>query len=101
MVPKRGQIMTYTELREAVAVFGLGKCATMEEIRARHKEMVKRHHPDAGGEETEVIKKINMAYHVLQEYIGNYHYSFLEEEFFRQHPEERTRKQFKNDHLWD
>jgi hypothetical protein len=40
--------MTHDELRSAIRLFGLGERATIEEIKTRYRELVKRHHPDGG-----------------------------------------------------
>lgn len=93
--------MTYQELKTAVAVFGLGEHATLKEIKSRHRELVKKHHPDAGGDaDPEEMRRINAAYRVLVEYVSDYRFSFLEEEFYEQNPEERLRKQFMDGALW-
>lgn len=93
--------MTYTELREALQVFGLGERATLREIRARHRELVKAHHPDAGGrEDGERIRRINAARRVLLDYVESYRFSFSEDEFYEQNPEERLRRQFMADPVW-
>ena len=42
--------MTYRELQLALAVFGLEERASLSQIKGRHRELVKRHHPDAGGD---------------------------------------------------
>lgn len=40
--------MTYADLQESLQVLGLSKRATLKDIKARHRELVKRHHPDTG-----------------------------------------------------
>lgn len=93
--------MTYEELQAALSVFGLGERATIKEIKARHRELVKRYHPDAGGEhDPEQIRKVNAAYRVLRDYVESYRFSFTEKEFYEQNPEERIRRQFMDDPLW-
>lgn len=93
--------MTYGELKAAVAVFGLGPRATLKEIKSRHRELVKRHHPDsAADDDPESIRKVNEAYQVLLAYLSEYHFCFDEEEFYEQNPEERLRRQFMEDPLW-
>lgn len=92
--------MTYRELRSALEVFGLGDRASLGEIKARHRELVKMHHPDAGAvADPERIRSINASYRVLMEYLAQYRFSFEEEEFYEQNPEERLRRQFM-DPLW-
>jgi DnaJ-class molecular chaperone len=93
--------MTYRDLNLAREIFGLNERVTLQELKNRQRELVKRLHPDAGNaDEPEQIRKVNAAYQVLQEYIGQYSYSFTEEEFYEQNPEEGLRRQFLDDQLW-
>ena len=93
--------MSYLELKSALQVFGLGERATLREIKKRHLELVKKHHPDAGNQDDpELIRKVNAAYGVLMDYVTQYRYCFAEEEFYVQNPEERLRRQFMDDPLW-
>jgi DnaJ-class molecular chaperone len=93
--------MTYEELQESLLVFGLGERATLREIKSRHRELVKRYHPDTqGGHDHVRIKNINAAYRILLEYVESYRFSFAEDEFYEQNAEERLRRQFMNDPLW-
>jgi DnaJ-class molecular chaperone len=55
--------------RKALSVFNLEPPVTLADLKARYKELVKRHHPDAnGGDKTaeEKLKRINEAYRVLK-----------------------------------
>ncbi|HZV82371.1 MAG TPA: DnaJ domain-containing protein [Geobacteraceae bacterium] len=93
--------MTYAELREALKVLGLGERATMAELRKRHRGLVKRYHPDSGhGGDGERIRQVNEAYGLVLRYLGDYRFSFAEDEFYEQNPEERMRRQFMADPLW-
>lgn len=93
--------MTYRELKLALEVFGLGEHVTLKEIRSRHRELVKRYHPDTGNaDHPDQIRKINAANQVLLEYVSQYSFSFTEEEFYEQNPEEQLRRQFMDDPLW-
>ncbi|HET97543.1 MAG TPA: molecular chaperone DnaJ [Desulfurivibrio alkaliphilus] len=99
--------MTFQELEEALTIFGLERQATLAEIKNRHRELVKRYHPDASpaarppdAREEREIRRINAAYRLLLAYISAYSFSFSEEEFYRQNPEERLQHQFGNDPLW-
>ncbi len=93
--------MTFQELQRALQIFGLPERATLQQIKGRHRELVKRFHPDRGGEEDpERIRLINSAYRILMEYCQDYVFSFSEDEFYRQNPEERLRMQFRDDPLW-
>lgn len=93
--------MTCNELRSAVTTLGLGERASLAEIKRRHRQLVKLYHPDAGSEESpEKIREINAAYRILLDYLAEYCFSFSEEEFYEQRPEERLRQQFADDPLW-
>lgn len=87
--------MTYQKLVAALELFQLGERSTLKQIKARHRELVKTHHPDRGGAgDPEVIRTINSAYKILRTYCDEYSYCFAEEEFLEQRPEERLRRQF-------
>lgn len=58
-----------TPREEALAVLELSEDCTFAQVRARYKELVKRHHPDANGGDKaaeERLKSINQAYSVLK-----------------------------------
>jgi len=60
------------EQRRAAAVLGIDPPITLDNIKGRYKELVKRHHPDAVGNgegSDERIKEINHAYGVLIAFI--------------------------------
>ncbi len=93
--------MTYQELMAALKLFQLGERATLRQVKSRHRELAKNHHPDHGCDsDPEIIRAINTAYEVLMIYCENYRYSFTEEEFLEQVPEERLRRQFGWDRVW-
>ena len=93
--------MTYADLQEALRVLGLGERASLKEIKARHRELVKRHHPDAShASEPEMIRNVNAAYRIVSDYISAYRFSFAEDEFYEQNPEARIWLQFADDPLW-
>jgi len=93
--------MTYTDLQEAIRILGLGDRATLKEIKTKHRELVKRYHPDTGSKsDPETIRKINDTYRFLLDYVSNYRFSFAEDEFYVQNPEERIWMQFADDPLW-
>jgi DnaJ-domain-containing protein 1 len=55
--------------RKALTLFDLEPPVTLADLKARYKELVKRHHPDAnGGDKTaeEKLKRINGAYRILK-----------------------------------
>jgi DnaJ-class molecular chaperone len=93
--------MTYAQLQEALGVLGVGERSTLREIKTRHRELVKRHHPDTGDAgDPETIRQVNAAYRVVCDYLSDYRFSFAEEEFYEQNPVERIRRQFADDPLW-
>lgn len=103
--------MHYHELDKARRLLGLGPRATLAEIKNCYRQLAKKHHPDrlpateenqeqtaeAGQPE---IRQINAAYRLLLAYTADYAFSFSEEEFYRQNPEENLHRQFGNDPLW-
>lgn len=93
--------MTYQELQQALKVLGLPERASLKEIKARHRNLVKRHHPDRHPDQTlDRIRDINAAYRLLMDFCADYRFSFSQEEFYEQNPEERLRHQFSQDPVW-
>nr|WP_320050682.1 J domain-containing protein [uncultured Desulfuromonas sp.] len=92
--------MEYQQLEKALELFAIRDRASLKEIKARHKTLVKKHHPDAGGNDPDAIRAINEAYQHLMEYCSNYRFSFTREEFMEQNPVERLREQFAYDPVW-
>lgn len=93
--------MTHADLKAALQIFGLTDRITLKDVKRRHRELVRKYHPDSGGDEDpRQIRLINEAYAILLEYITNYHYSFSEDEFYEQNPDERLRRQFAYDPIW-
>ena len=94
--------MTYAELIASLRVFGFSERdqLTMAQVKRRHRELVKSSHPDLTGDtnaSSEEIRRINAAASVLQTYLRSYRFSFSEDEFYRQNPDERLRVQFGSD----
>ncbi|AMV71172.1 J domain-containing protein [Desulfuromonas carbonis] len=92
--------MNFQELVQALGTLELGERASLAEIRRRYHQLVRRHHPDAGGEDAAAIRRVNAAYQLLTSYCRNYRFSFSHEEFLEQFPEERLREQFSQDPVW-
>jgi DnaJ-class molecular chaperone len=92
--------MTYEDLHKAVRLFGLSERATLRQIRQRHRELAKRHHPDHGAADDGKMREINEAARVLGDYCQLYRFCFSEEEFYEQNPGERLRRQFAADPVW-
>lgn len=62
-------INSNTPEHEALALMGLTPPVTLAAIKARYKELAKKHHPDLNGsnpESEELLKRINMAYTILK-----------------------------------
>ena len=94
--------MTHEELKTALRVLGLGERATLQEIKTRYRELAKRHHPDRGnGVSSEEIYRVNEANRVILEYVESYSYCFSEREYLEQDPEERLRRRFMTDPMWE
>lgn len=49
---------------EALTILGLGPEATLRDVKAAHRRLVKRHHPDVGGE-ADTFRRIDAAYRLL------------------------------------
>ena len=93
--------MTLDELQKSLKILGLYDRVTMKQVKNRHRELVKRYHPDSGEDSGgERIQLINAAYRILSEYLDSYRFSFSEDEFYSQNPEERMRLQFMDSALW-
>ena len=61
------------EQRHAMAVLGVEGPFNVEIVKTRYKALVKRHHPDANGDDgasDDKIKEINQAYQVVMEFLA-------------------------------
>ena len=93
--------MTFKELRKSLEILGLRDRITMKQVKSRHRELVKQHHPDStGNSDDQQIQLINAAYRILSDYLESYRFSFSEDEFYNQNPEERMRLQFMESAQW-
>ncbi|NOY12334.1 MAG: DnaJ domain-containing protein [Deltaproteobacteria bacterium] len=93
--------MTYEELQFALDEFDLPSQTTWRKIRQRHRQLVRRYHPDKGEHaDGEKIRRINAAYKILNEYVGDYRFDFSRAQFLEQYPEERLREQFWSEKPW-
>ncbi len=93
--------MQYPELCAALEEFSFSERVSLRQIKERHRELVRRYHPDAGAEsDPEKIRRINEAYRVLRSYCHGYRFDCSRVEFLEQYPEERLREQFAADSLW-
>ena len=93
--------MEFADLQRACEIFNLNEKASLAEIKKRHRELLRRHHPDHNKDaDGEYIRLINAAYEILDQYCSSYQFSFSKEEFFHQNPEARLREQFAYDPVW-
>ncbi len=63
-----------SEQKRALTIFGLESPGTVESIKQRYKELVKRYHPDVIGKNAksdEKIKDVNHAYRVLMDFVSS------------------------------
>ena len=93
--------MTYQDLQAAVAEFDLPSRVSLRQLKEKHRQLVRRYHPDSGdASDPDKIRRINAAYRILRDYCSDYLFDFSHEEFLEQCPEERLREQFAHDSLW-
>lgn len=90
--------MTHAELKAALTVFGFSERdqPTMAQVKRRHRELSRKYHPDLQGE-AQHMQALNNAASILMSYLQSYRFSFSEEEFYRQNPDELLRRQFAAD----
>ncbi|MFN9630955.1 MAG: J domain-containing protein [Cyanobacteriota bacterium] len=65
--------MTSPPTVDPYAVLGVSRTATAAEIKAAYRSLVKRHHPDAGGDDTRIVA-LNAAWEVLGDGDRRRHY---------------------------
>ena len=93
--------MSYEELEAALAEFDLPLQVSLQKIRQRHRQLVRRYHPDKGqAGDGQKIRQINAAYKVLSEYVAAYQFDFSRQQYLDQYPEERLREQFWSENPW-
>lgn len=90
--------MTHAELQAALTVFGFSDHdqLTMAQIKRRQRELSRKYHPDLQGEAVH-MQDLNNAASILTSYLQSYRFSFSEEEFYHQNPDEFLRRQFASD----
>ncbi len=95
--------MTYDELLQALHLFGFHESdqLTIRRIKERHRALLKNVHPDLHGDATTgQIRAVNEAAQQIMDYVNSYRFSFNQEEFYRQRPDEYLRRQFAADPIW-
>lgn len=93
------------EIAEAAALLGLPERATLAEIKASYRQLLRQWHPDISGGDpaqcNEMTRSITAAYKVIMLYCNHYRYSFTEEEIDRHaSDEEWWAGRFGRDPLW-
>lgn len=64
MTSRRFARPTYSEISESLSVLGVDIKADVKDVKKKYRELVKKHHPDAGGDE-KTMSKITVAYERL------------------------------------
>ncbi len=100
-----GQKTRFEEIDEARRALGLPEAATLEEITARYRLLLKRWHPDVCAQEkslcAEKTRQVKAAYKVLAAYCREYRFPFTREEVEKYiSKEEWWMKRFGNDPVW-
>jgi len=94
---------------EASKVLGLGEYASIDDIKKKYRELMKRWHPDSCKDDIAKCKEraaeIAHAYEVVMVYCEHYRYSFNEKDITDNLPmgaklREKWEKQFGNDPMW-
>jgi len=93
------------DVRTAADVLGLGKKASLHEIRERYVALLKDWHPDTGRGDParchEMTIRVVEAYRILHDYCTNYEFSFAGDEIREQKSaEEIWRERFGDDPIW-
>lgn len=81
----------FEEIDKARKLLGLGKVASLEQIKAAYRRLAHSYHPDLDESDEvrkEAMREINWAYELLEDYCSKYKYSFREEEVARAYPDE-------------
>ena len=95
----------YQTISEARTILELPESATMEQIKANYRRLIKQWHPDSCTEKHEVCeemsRKITDAYRIILDYCSNYKYSFQKggvDKYLSE--EEWWYKYYGNDPIW-
>ena len=95
----------YQVIREARTILELPESATMEQIKANYRSLIRKWHPDSCSEKHEICeemsRKTTNAYRIILDYCANYLYSFTQEEVDKYLSEEEWwYKRYGNDPIW-
>jgi DnaJ-class molecular chaperone len=88
---------SFEEIDRARKLLGLGEVASLKQVKAAYRKLAYSYHPDldeADEDRKEVMREINWAYELLEDYCSNYKYSFGEEDVARAYPNEEYLKRW-------
>jgi len=96
---------TYEKITAARRLLELPEQATLAEIKANYRRLIKKWHPDScsdkGGDHVAMTAKLNAAYRIVIAYCNQYRFSFSEDEIKKYLPtDEWWLERFGNDPLW-
>ena len=96
---------SFQDIDEARILLELPEYATMKEIKANYRRLLRRWHPDRHGEHAEqcaeMTRRLVDAYETIITYCKNYRYSFTEEEVITYGSDEDWwMKRFGSDPIW-
>ena len=96
---------TYQQITEARKLLELPEQATLAEIKASYRNLIRKYHPDRYPEDqvkcTEMTARLTVAYKTIITYCNQYRFSFTKEEVQKYLPtEEWWLDRFGQDPLW-
>ena len=89
----------FIEIDEARKILGLSDAATLKGIKGAYRRLAHRHHPDqhsGDSQNQEVMKRLNWAYKVLEDYCRDYRYSFRQEDVAMAYPDEEDLRNWRD-----
>lgn len=96
---------TYQQITEARKLLELPEQASLAEIKANYRKLLRKHHPDGSSknkaERNEMTTRLTLAYKTIITYCNQYKFSFSKEEIQKYLPtEEWWFDRFGDDPLW-
>jgi preprotein translocase subunit Sec63 len=96
---------TYQQITEARKLLDLPEQASLAEIKANYRKLLRKHHPDGSSknkaERNEMTTRLTLAYKTIITYCNQYKFSFSKEEIQKYLPtEEWWFDRFGDDPLW-
>jgi hypothetical protein len=92
---------------KAATVLGIGSDASLNDIRTRYHEQIKKWHPDTSRDDPDESHRktilMNEAYNLLVDYCMNYRFSFRKEDICNnigKNPADFWMERFGNDPIW-